>query len=207
MRTKRMRVIVGGLLSVLALSAVFAASSSAAPAWKFNGTALTGKEDLLGAAVSSSMTIPGLTTTCEHFLYNMTIENSGGTGKGTLNEMPVYECHTSSPFCTVEAVAAQKLPWPAKLETIASKNYLFIEGVNVNILYGGELCALGETEVPVTGTAGGLLDNTAETATFNASTFTATGAKLKVGGSSIEWNGVFPSEGFEWHREQAISVG
>lgn len=207
MRTKRMKVIVCGLLSALVLSSAFATSASAAPAWKFNGTSLTGSEVILGAAISSSMTVPGLTTTCEHFLYNMKVENSGGTGKGSITELPLYECHTSSPVCTVEAIGATKLPWPTKLVTVASKNYLFVEGVNVNILYGGEECALGETEVQVTGTAAGLIENSTETATFNAASFTATGAKLKVGGTSIEWKGVFPTEGFEWHREQAISVG
>jgi hypothetical protein len=207
MRTKRIKVILGGMLAVLALSSVFAASAGAAPAWKFNGTALTGKEDILGAAVSSSLTVPGMTTTCEHFLYNMSIENSGGTGKGSITELPLYECHTSTPICTVTAIGANKLPWPTKLVTVSSKNYLVVEGVNVSIVYGGEECALGETEVIVSGTAGGLVDNTTETATFNAASFSATGSKLKVGGTAIEWNGVFPTEGFEWHREQAISVG
>jgi hypothetical protein len=207
MRTKRIKIILSGLLAVLAVSAIFATSAGAAPAWKFSGTALTGKEDILGAAISSSMTVPGLTTTCEHFLYNMKIENSGGTGKGEITELPLYECHTTSPVCTVEAIGANKLPWPTKLTTVAGKNYLFVEGVNVSILYGGEECALGETEVIVSGTAAGLVENATESATFNASSFTATGAKLKVGGTAIEWNGVFPTEGFEWHREQPISVG
>lgn len=207
MRSKMMRVILAGVLAVVATGAVFTASAGAAPQWKFNGTALTGSEDIVGAAISSSLTIPGMTTTCEHFLYNMDVENVGGTGKGSITEVPLYECHTNTAACTVDAITPRKLPWPTHLTSISSNNYLFVEGIEVGILYGGELCALGEVEVVVKGTAGGLVSNAAETATFNASTFSATGAVLKVGGTAIEWNGVFPTEGFEWHREQAISVG
>lgn len=206
MRTLKIKVLVAAVLAMLALGSA-AADAGAAPAWKFDGTSLTGTEDILGAATSSSMTIPGLTTTCEHFLYNMRIENNAGTGEGEITELPLFECHTSSPYCTVEAISAEELPWPTHLTTVAGNPYLFIEGIYVTILYGGEFCALGETEVPVIGTAGGSISNETESATFNASTFSATGAKLKVGGTSIEWNGVFPTEGFEWHREDSISVG
>jgi hypothetical protein len=207
MRSKMMRVILAGVLAAVAMSAVFTASAGAAVQWKFNGTNLTGTEDVVGAAISSSMTIPGMTTTCEHFLYNMHVENAAGAGKGSITELPLYECHTNTAACTVEAIGAKALPWPTKLMTVSSKNYLFVEGVEVGILYGGKECALGEVEVRVKGTAGGLISNETESATFNAASFTATGAKLKVGGTTIEWNGVFPTEAFEWHREQAISVG
>ncbi len=60
--------------------------------------------------------------------------------------------------------------------------------------------------VAVTGTAGGLLDNTTETATFDAASFSATGAKLTALSTSIEWKGMFPTEAFEWHRGQALTV-
>jgi hypothetical protein len=207
MRTKKMAATLAAVLAMMAMGSVLAASAGAAPQWKFNGTTLTGKEDILGAATSSSLTIPGMTTVCEHFLYNMEIENSAGTGKGSITELPLFECHTSSGKCTVEAIGARKLPWPTHLVTASGKQYLFVEGIEVGILYEGPLCALAETEVIVTGTAGGLISNETETATFNSTTFSATGAKLKVGGTAIEWNGVFPTEAFEWHREQAISVG
>lgn len=207
MRIKTMRVILAGVLATLALGSVFAASASAAPAWKFDGTALSGEETILGAAESSGMTIPGLTTTCEHFLYNMKIENSGGTGQGEVVELPLFDCGTSSPYCTVDAIEAVNLPWSANLMTVSGKPYLFIEGIQVNILYGGDFCALGETWVPVKGTAGGSIDNETESATFNGSTFSATGAELNVGAASVEWTGVFPTEAFEWHREDPISVG
>ncbi|HKZ12457.1 MAG TPA: hypothetical protein VJL81_01290 [Solirubrobacterales bacterium] len=207
MRSKMTRVILAGVLALVAMGSVFSASAGAAPQWKFNGTALTGTEDIVGAAISSSLTIPGMTTTCEHFLYNMKIENAAGTGKGSITELPLFECHTASGKCTVEAIGAKKLPWPTHLTTISSNQYLIVEGVEVGILYGGAECALSEVEILVKGTAGGLISNETETATFNSSTFTTTGTKLKVGATAIEWNGVFPTEGFEWHREQALSVG
>jgi hypothetical protein len=202
-----MRATVATVLALLAFGTVAVASASAAPEWEFEGSALSGTEDILGAATSSSMTIPGLTTTCEHFLYNMDIENSGGTGEGELDEVPLFECGTSSPYCTVEAIQAQNLPWPTHLMEVSGKPYLFIEGVFVTILYGGEECAFGEVEIPVKGTAGGSVNNETESATFNKSTFSATGAHLKVGSADIEWNGVFPTEAFEWHREESLSVG
>ena len=74
------------------------------------------------------------------------------------------------------------------------------------ILYAGEKCVLRGTLVTVTGSAGGLINNITETATFNSTTLAATGTVLKALGQKIEWNGVFPTEAFEWHREQALSV-
>jgi len=194
------------ILAALMLSAVFAASSSAAPAWKFEGKALEGKETIVGAAFESSLTIPGLTTKCENFLYKLTIENVSGTGKGSVTELPLYNCTTNSKWCTVEAIAAEKLPWAAQAKLVSTTNYIVIEGIRVSILYAGELCALGETTAIVTGSAGGRIDNTAETATFDKASFTATGTTLKALGSAIEWNGVFPTEAFEWHRTQALTV-
>lgn len=205
MNPKATRMLLRGILAALMLSAVLASSASAS-AWKFEGKALEGKETVLGAAVESSMTIPGLTTKCENFLYNLTIENVSGTGKGSLTELPLYNCTTNSKYCTVESIAAESLPWAAQVKLISSNNYIVIEGVKVAILYAGELCVLDETLATVTGSAGGKIDNTAETATFNATTLKETGTALKALGSNIEWNGVFPTEAFQWHREQALTV-
>lgn len=206
MNPKATRMLLRGILAALMLSAVFAASASAAPAWKFEGKALEGKETVVGAAFESSMTIPGLTTKCENFLYKLAIENVSGTGKGSVTELPLYNCTTSSKWCTVKSIAAESLPWAAQTKLVSSSNYIVIEGVKVAILYAGELCVLDETLATVTGSAGGKIDNTAETATFNAASFSATGTVLKALGSSIEWNGVFPTEAFQWHREQALTV-
>lgn len=206
MNRKSTSLFLRGVLAALALSAVFAASASASPAWKFNGEELKTTETIVGAAIDSSMTIPGLTTKCENFLYKVAISNSAGVGKGSITELPLYNCTTSSKFCTVKTIAAEALPWAATLKNISSNNYIYIEGVKVGIVYEGGTCSVKGLLVAVKGTAGGLLDNATETATFNKSTFTTTGANLTALGSSIEWQGVFPTEAFEWKREQALTV-
>jgi len=194
------------LASVVALivSATAVASASASPEWKFDGTSLAGKETIVGAAISSSMTIPGVTTECKHFLYNMKISNTGGKGTGEVTELPLFECTTNSKACTVESILAKKLPWPTHLVTIAGKEYLDIESVDVEILYGGGSCAF--EEVTVKGSAGGLINNTNQTAEFNKTTLEATGTALKVGATNIEWNGLFPTEAFEKHREETLEA-
>lgn len=205
MRSKQTAI--GAALAALAvLCAMFATSASAAPAWKFEAKSLEGTEVVLGGAYESALTVPGLTTKCENFLYKLTIENSAGTGKGSLTEMPLYNCTTNSKACTVAKISAEKLPWAAHLATFGTTNYIVIEGVKVPILYAGEECVLGETLVTVTGSAGGSIDNTAETATFNSTTLSASKTELKAIGQKIEWNGLFPTEAFQWHREQALSV-
>lgn len=207
MNRKVKSILMRGLVAALLASALFAASASASPNWKFEGKELTGAETVVGAALDSKLTVPGLTTKCANFLYKLKIENSGGTGKGSLTELPLYECTTDSPeVCTVKTITPETLPWASKLTTVSTKNYIVIEGVKVSIVYAGVECVLGGLTVKVTGTAGGLIDNTAETATFNSSSFSATGTKLTALGSSVQWEGVFPTEAFEWHRTQALSV-
>lgn len=196
-------ILAGTTLAAIFLCASLAAVASAAPVWKFNGTELSTTETAVGAAISSKLTIPGQTTECAHFLYNMKIKNSGGAGKGEITELPLYECKTLTASCNVESIAAEKLPWPIHLTTVGTKDYIVVEGVHVGIVYSGALCAL-EGLVPVTGSAGGVIENTAQTATFNKTTMEATGTSLKVGSSSVEWNGVFTTEAFESHREQLI---
>lgn len=198
--------LVAALAALAILGAALAPVAGAAPAWNFEGKALEGKETVVGAAVESSLTIPGLTTKCENFLYKLTIENVSGTGKGSVTELPLFNCTTNSKACSVKTITAEKLPWPAKLIAISTSNYIVIEGVKVAILYSGEECVLGGTLVNVTGSAGGLIDNAKETATFNATTLSASKTELKAFSQKIEWNGVFPTEAFEWHRTQALTV-
>jgi hypothetical protein len=205
MRTKATAIGVA-MAALVVLCAMFASSASAAPAWKFEAKSLEGSEVIMGGALESSMTIPGLTTKCENFLYKLSIKNEAGTGKGEVTEVPLYNCTTNSEVCSVEKIGAEKLPWPSHLATFSSSPYIIIEGVKVGILYSGVECAVGGVLVTVTGSAGGLISNTSETATFNAATLTTTGTSLKALSSKIEWNGVFPTEAFQWHREQAISA-
>jgi hypothetical protein len=204
--SKATRMLLRGVLAALMLSAVFASSAGAAPTWKFEGKSLEGKETVVGAAIESSLTIPGLTTKCENFLYKLTIENVASAGKGSVTELPLYNCTTNTKNCTVESIAAEALPWAAQAKLVTTTNYIVIEGVKVSILYGGELCALEGTLAKVTGTAGGRIDNSAETATFDKASFSATGTALKALGTVIEWNGVFPTEAFQAHRLQALTV-
>ena len=197
--------ILGGLLAALMLCAAFAASAGAAPAWKFNGKALEGTETILGGAEKSGLTMWGFTTTCDNFLYQVDIKNEAGTGKGSITSLPLFGCYTNS-TCTVEAIEAETFPWPSELKTVGANNYLVVKGVDVWVLYGGWFCPLWGVWAHVTGTAGGLIDNATESATFGPSSFSATGTKLEALGESVEWNGKFPTEAFEWHRGQSISV-
>jgi len=206
MKMKTTSIFGRGALAALVICAVFAGSAGAAPVWKFEGKELTGTETIVGGAEDSFLTVPGLVTDCENFLYKVSISNSAGTGKGSVTELPLYDCGTNSEACTVESIAAEKLPWASKLTTVSSSHYIVIEGVQVGILYGGEECVLSEILAKVTGTAGGLIDNTTESATFNATTFKSTGTKLSALGSSVEWQGFFPTEAFEWNREKALTV-
>lgn len=205
MNAKATRVFLGGLLAALALSTAFAATATAAPTWKFNGKALEKEETIVGGAEKSGLTIPGMTTTCDNFLYEIDISNSGGVGGGKVTDLPLFNCHTNTK-CTVESIEVQKLPWVASLTETGGKDYIVIKGIHVNILYGNPLCSLFETEVEVVGTAGGRIDNATESATFDVSSFKATGSKLEAFGNEVEWNGFFPAEAFEWHREEALSV-
>lgn len=197
--------ILGGLLAALMLCAAFAASAGAAPAWKFNGKALEGTETILGGAEKSGLTMWGFTTTCDNFLYQVDIKNEAGTGKGNITSLPLFGCYTNS-TCTVEAIEAENFPWPSELKTVSSNNYLIVKGVDVWVLYGGWFCPLWGVWAHVTGTAGGLINNTTESATFNPSSFSATGTSLTSLGETVEWNGVFPTEAFKVHRGEAISV-
>jgi hypothetical protein len=193
------------LAALAVLCAMFATTASAAPAWKFEGKALEGTETILGGAEKSGLTMWGFTTTCDNFLYEVDIKNEAGTGKGSITSLPLFGCYTNS-TCTVEAIEAESFPWPASLSTVSSSNYLTVKGVDVWILYGGWFCPLWGVWAHVTGSAGGLINNTNETATFSASSFKATGTKLEALGEGVEWNGVFPTEAFEWHRGESISV-
>jgi hypothetical protein len=194
------------LVSTMALGLSLTATASASPAWKFGGSELAGSETLIGAATSSSMTIPGVTTECKHFLYNMKISNSGGKGKGEITELPLFECTTQTANCTVASIEAKKLPWPTHLESLWGNNYLIVEGIDVEVVYGGALCAYAGIPITVSGSAGGQVENSTETATFDNSTIVATGTGLWVGFTWVEWNGAFQTEAFGSHREQPIEV-
>lgn len=190
----------------LLLCAAFAASADAAPAWRFNGAELTGSETIVGEAILSNLTIPGLTTTCKKMSYEMTISNSGGTGQGELKSLTFKTCFTSTEACTVKTIKAEKLPWPAHLVTVSSSSYLVIEGIKVSIFYAGLECVLGETLVVATGSAAGLYSNISETFALNSANSEATKAVLKALGARIAWNGVFTTEATGVHSGEALTA-
>lgn len=199
------RALLAGVLAVLALSVLGAASASASPAWLFEGAKLEGAETVAGDAVLGSFTFPGLTTTCKKTHYEMVISNNLGTGKASVNSLAFTTCATSSSFCTVEAMEAEALPWAGKLMVgKGGGNYLVVEGVKISILYGGALCALGETWVTIKGSAGALYENPTETFTFSPASFAATGTKLSA---NVEWNAAFTTEATEFHAGEALTVG
>lgn len=208
MNSRAIRILVSGLLAALVISAVFAVSAGASPAWRFSGVELEGKgtEVTVGFGVESSLTVPIAPVACEHFLYKMTISDSGGTGKGEVTELPLFNCTTTAKECTVEAVAAEKLPWPSHLTTGKGGNYVVIENIRISVLYSGALCPLEGVWITVTGSAGALFENSSEAAVFSAASFTATKTGLKALGSPVQLEGAFPTEAFEWHREEALTV-
>jgi hypothetical protein len=205
MNARSIRILMSGLLVALAISAVFAGSAGASPAWKLDGVELKETEVTVGFGDESSLSVIYAPVSCEHFLYKMNISNSGGTGKGEVTELPLFNCTTTTPECTVEAMEAEGLPWPAHL-TGKGPNYVVIEKIEIGIFYSGALCLLDEVWATVTGSAGALFENTPEAAVFNAASFSATGTGLKALGSPVQWEGVFPTEAFEWHREEALTV-
>jgi hypothetical protein len=186
--------LVAGALAALALCAATAGAASAAPEWRFGGKLLSGATETVELkATKASLTIPGLTTTCEPFVFELKVENpgGGGAGVGKVTGVQLNNCYTNSKFCPVEWAQAASTPWPVRLTTVAGQDYLIIEGVKIAFMYGGEECALSEIEVLVTGTAGGVINDITHTVTFTSSTFLATGTQLKALSSKIEMNGVF----------------
>jgi len=209
MNAKAISILLRGLLAALAINAVFVGSASASPAWRFSGSELEpGATELtVGVAVGSSMAVPGAVTKCEHMVNEMVISNSKAVGKGEVTEMLFYKCTTTGGAeCTVDAIAAENLPWPSHLITVAGSHYVIINKVKIGILYGGEKCSLGGMVATVTGSAGAVFNNKAEAATFDAASSSEAKTELKALGAAIEWDGVFPTEAFEWHREQPLTI-
>jgi hypothetical protein len=199
-------IMLSAVLAVFAFSAVASSVAGAVvPQWHFGGTLLAEEkeETVVGAAFSSSLKSGGASTTCEHFLYNMSVFNLFGEGYGAVNELPLYSCSTTAPKCTVASIQAEGLPWFSFVETYAAgKKYLVITEIDVKIVYTGTGCTLGT--VTVTGSAGGLISGS--NATFSKASFEATGTSMTAGGNAVEWVGEFPMEAFKGNREEAVEV-
>lgn len=202
---KRLTTLTLCTLTCLFCAASFAASAGASPAWFLNGVELEGKETTLNHAGESSLTVPGLTTTCEPFVFLATISNLAGTGQASVGNVPLSNCDTNSPQCEVSTIGAET-PWSGHLTTISGDDYLILEGVKLNVLYTGEECVLNEILVKYAGTAGGLIDNETESVSFDEASFAATKTGLKALSAKAEWEGVFTMIATGAHVGQSLTV-
>lgn len=193
------------LCACLLAGAALAGTASAAPVWKFEGAELEGKETIVGTAPKSTFTIPGLTTTCDISMAT-SISNSAGTGKALVFEIPMKNCGTSSPFCTVDAASAEALPWAGQAKTVSAQSYVVLEGVRFSVLYGGALCPLQGVVAKITGSAGGRYDNATATLTFDPASFKATATQLKALGSTVEWKAIFPVKAAGAHTGEKLTL-
>lgn len=193
-------------LAAVALSAAAPSAADANPAWRFNGTELSGTETVLGIAFASTLSVPGVPVTCQHVQLFMKISNSGARGEGEVTKLLPYEC-TATANCTVKSIAAEKLPWPVHTAKIGGNDYVILEKVQIGILFGGALCAFAETPVVIKGTVGGLFENMTSTLTFDKANSETTGTSLKVGATTVEWTGVFPMEALGVHSGESLEVG
>jgi hypothetical protein len=150
--------------------------------------------------------IPGLATSCEMFPLGMEIGNTVKKGEGKVIELSPSNCSTTSPSCTVESFGAAALPWSAHLTSVSSTPYLILEGVRLEILYGGVECMLNEVLVEIEGTAGGRVENSTESVMFSGITFKTTGTKLSALGGSVEWYGALTLKATGAHQAQALTV-
>lgn len=207
MRPRPHTVFMCTVTTMCALVASLAVSASAgAAAWKFNGSLLEGTETVVGKALENRLEIPSLPTKCE-LTYKMTISNVAGVGRGEITELTLKNCSTISEACAVESAAVKKTPWPLHLATIGGENYVILEKVRFEFIYGGEECAVAETLITITGSAGGVFDNTNSTIAFNSLTFAETGTGLMAFGENVEWNCVLTTEATGIHKEQILEVG
>jgi hypothetical protein len=166
------------MMSVFAALAASAALANAAGAaqWKSNGTPLSGSESVVAETSASTLTVPGLATTCKASV-SMTIANSGGVGVATVNSMSLSGCGTNG-VCTVTSATAGEFPWSGATSVVKESPYLKISGFENRIKYGGESCAASGLTLRFRGSIGGLFDNASSTLTFNAATAEATGSSL-----------------------------
>lgn len=203
-RQAKTLLIAAALVTLLATASAIPASAS--PAWRFEGKSLEGLEQVAGGAASSTLTVFGLTTTCD-LSYLMDISNSAGTATGSVTEMTFSNCLTSDPACTVEAAEVEWLPWGLTGKVVSSFAYVVFKGIKFEITYGGEECALYGVEAFFTGTAGGRYDNTVGTFAFSPTNFAATGTEIKVFGSSVAWNALFTTEALGAHMGEVLNLG
>lgn len=192
MRKRLLMLIIPAAVAAVTFTAFTVASASSTPKWYVGGSELKTTETIGGLAEPSNMTVAGVSTKCEHSYYVAKIFNSGELGKGEVTNLPLYEC-SGNAGCTLAKLEPTKLPW--KLHTVyeETKPYLVIEGMTLATEYTGSSCAIkGKGEV--TGSIGGLVENSTHKTVFSAASAKATGASLKAGTASVEFTGSYTVE-------------
>lgn len=191
------------VVAALTASAALASSAVAAPVWRAAGTPLTGSETVTAETSASTLTVPGLATTCVATV-TMTISNSGAKGVATVESMAFSGCGTNG-VCTVEKANALSTPWSGSTSVVSKSNYLTIEGFTNKIVYGGELCAA--PTVTYKGSVGGLFDNSSSKLIFNEASAAATGAVLKsIGTTKTGYDAEYEVRMTGSHAGQALTL-
>jgi hypothetical protein len=205
-KRKALFLLVPAVLAIVAIT-VGQAPASGTQKWYLGGTALSGtsSETLGGLATPSTLVAAGVTTTCQNAFYIAKATNSSGIGGGSITSLPLYECSANA-SCTLTKVEPTHLPWTMTTTTVASKPYVFIEGVTLSVSYTGASCPLaGSSEVK--GSIGGLYENSTQKTVFNSASATATGASLKDGTTNVSYTGSYTVEavGTE-HTRQTVEL-
>jgi hypothetical protein len=204
-RKRLLMLIIPAAVAAATFTAFTVASASSTPKWYVGGSELKTTETIGGLAEPSDLTVAGVSTKCQHSYYVAKIFNSGELGKGEVTNLPLYECSANA-NCTLAKLEPTKLPW--KMHTVyeESKPYLVIEGMTLVTEYTGSSCAIkGKGEV--TGSAGGLVENSTHKTVFSAASAKATGASLKAGTASVEFTGSYTVEAVgPEHAGQAVEA-
>jgi hypothetical protein len=204
-RKRLLMLIIPAAVAAATFTAFTVASASSTHKWYVGGSELKTTETIGGLAEPSDMTVAGVSTKCEHSYYVAKIFNSGELGKGEITNLPLYECSANA-SCTLAKLEPTKLPWKAHTVYEETKPYLVIEGMTLTTEYTGSSCAIkGKGEV--TGSIGGLVENSTHKTVFSAASAKATGASLKAGTASVEFTGSYTVEAVgPEHAGQAVEA-
>jgi hypothetical protein len=193
------------VVAALTATAAMAASASASPVWRFNGTELSGSETVVAETSASTLTVPGLATTCKASI-GMTISNSGGKGAASVESMSLTGCATNG-VCTVKSATASGLPWTGSTQVVGGSSYLVVGGFSNKILYGGALCAIEGLTINYRGSIGGLFDNSSSKLIFNEASATATGSSLKsIGETKTGYDAEYGVKATGAHAGQTLTL-
>lgn len=197
------------MLVLLPATTIWASGASAAPVWKFGGVELTEAESIAGDSTKSTLSIPGIGTTCKSFPYEMTVFNEASAAQGEVTKAAPDVCATNT-TCEIESLTVEGLPWKLHGVTVEVEkkpaNYVVIEGVQISIVYEGDECVLDEIPVTYAGSAGAKYDSASGSFTLSAANSKATGAQMKALGSVAEWTGVFTTEALGLHGGEVLKL-